>query len=443
MKRSCSGSYFLEVIEMAKDIIQLNALELMGPRSFFTDLDPRDPAYDQQTVMLKLKLQLLTKEKIVIAASSLFTDVGYELFSSEKGFVDTLEQGIVVPALRNEFDDPEDFFLKYKYKNCSIPSRNFFTSHITHSVPWDLNENSSWFQQTFYDHLMDPQSLLRQKTLMTESMAKDFCELLNAEIKKKQDGYKYLRREYISSVSKQFGDEIYSYAGNYANLIYRISGSRVVNCESHFPQSNLMNLGITDDDKIVSDETIFWDIYVETVISFLNSAIQLTPVRLQKLSVYDILKIRKTLIDMRFSTEYDDLIKNVKSKINIHDPHKIILKQAEINKAARLLRTKFAERLFDEMSIKDWAEREKSLWQLGSVLSLLSTPAMGFIIGSLSAFNSIPEITALFSKSLSEAINKRYEWVRNFINSKIGWSKEQKSTLLAGYKELVNYGLPK
>ena len=60
------------------------------------------------------------------------------------------------------------------------------------------------------------------------------------------------------------------------------SGSRVVNSESHFPQSNLTRLGVTDDDKIVSDESIFWDIYVETVISFLNSAIKLTPERLIK-----------------------------------------------------------------------------------------------------------------------------------------------------------------
>ena len=73
---------------MPEDIVQLNAIGLMGPRSFFTDLDPKDSKYNQQTVELKLKLQLLTKEKIVIAASSLFTDIGYELFSGEKGFID-------------------------------------------------------------------------------------------------------------------------------------------------------------------------------------------------------------------------------------------------------------------------------------------------------------------------------------------------------------------
>jgi hypothetical protein len=52
---------------MGNNIIQLDALKFTGPRSFFTDLDPNDRTYDEQTVKLKLKLQFLTKEKVVIA----------------------------------------------------------------------------------------------------------------------------------------------------------------------------------------------------------------------------------------------------------------------------------------------------------------------------------------------------------------------------------------
>jgi len=428
---------------MSKDIIQLNAMELVGPRSFFTDLDPNDPTYAPEQVMLKLKLQILTKEKIVIAASSLFSDTGYELFSREQGLIDTLEQGIVVPAIRNEFKNPSDFFQRYKYKNCSTASKTFFIRHVTHSVPWDLKENSSWFQRIFYEHLNDPQSLLRQKTSMTESMAQDFLVSLEEEIKKSQDDYKYLRREYVYAVAKRYSEEIHAYMSNYANLVYRISGSRVVNSESHFPQSNLTKLGVTDGDKIVSDDSIFWDIYVETVISFLNSAIKLTPERLMKLSVFDILKIRKSLVDSYFSEEYDNIVRKAKSTVNIHDPQKLILKQSEINAAAWSLKRQFAEKIFDELRLKDTAIQENALWQLGNVLALIPTPAMGVIIGTLSALQSIPEITALVSEPLSEAMKRRYEWVRNFVNCKVGWSKEQKKSLLDGYRELLSYGFPK
>ena len=428
---------------MAKDIIQLNAAALTGPRSFFTDLDPKDPTYDKQLVMLKLKLQLLTKEKIVIAASSLFTDTGYELLSNEQGFIDTLEQGIIVPALRNEFVDPKDFFQRYQHKNCSISSRNFFTQHVTHTVPWDLKENSSWFKDTFYDHLKDPNSLLRQKTSMTESMAQEFLGYLDSEIAKGHVNENYLRREHIFFIAKQFGEEICSYVSNYANLVYRISGSRVVNSESHFPQSNLTKLNVTEDDGIISDDSIFWDIYIETVVSFLNSAIRLTPARLNALSVYDILKIRKKLINIRFSEEYDNLIRKAKDDIDIHDPQKIILKQSEINAAARSLKDTFAARFLDELQIKDYSQHEQSLWQLANALALISmSSTIGLVFGILSRLKSIPEITSLTSKPQSEMIAQRYQWVRNFINCRIGWSKEQRKSLLDGYRELLTYGIP-
>ncbi len=147
-------------------------------------------------------------------------------------------------------------------------------------------------------------------------------------------------------------------------------------------------------------------------------------------------------MDVLFSEEYDNLIQKAKSNIDIHDPENIILKQSEINAAARSLKAKFAERILDELQMKDTAMQEESLWQLGNVLALVSMPAIGVVIGSLSALKSIPEITALVSKPVSEAMKRRYEWIRNFINCKIGWSKEQKRSLLDGYRELITYGFP-
>lgn len=428
---------------MGRDITRLDAISLKGPRSFFTDLDPKDPDYDQETVKLKLKLQFLLKERVVIAASSLFTGVGYELFSSEDGLVQALEEGIVTPAIRNEYADPPDFFERYEHKEWPWQAKDFFIKHATYSVPWDLKENSSWFEQTFRRHLTDPHSLLRERTGMTESMAQDFLRSLDVEKNKLQSGYKYLRREHVYSVAKPFGEEIHSYLRNYADLVYRISGSRVVNCDSHFPQANLTHLAVTPADKVISDESIFWDIYVETVMSYLNAAIRLTPERLVQLSVLDILKIRQKLLHHEFSEEYDSLIKNAKTAVDIHDPEQIIFKQREINATARSLRTAFANRVLDEIQIKDVKARENSLWQLANVLALVPTPVIGFVIGTLSGLQSIPEITSLVSKSTADSMRRRYDWVYDFVNQRIGWTKEQKKALLGGYNELIEYGLIK
>ena len=46
-----------------------------------------------------------------------------------------------------------------------------------------------------------------------------------------------------------------------------MSGARTVDSERHFPQSNITNVNLSGKDEHLSDESIFWDIYVEAVFS--------------------------------------------------------------------------------------------------------------------------------------------------------------------------------
>lgn len=427
---------------MTNGIIQIEPCDLQGPRSYFTDLDPNDINYRENTVKLKLKLQLLTKGKIIVAASSLFHDIGYELFSKDSGLTLALEKGLILPAIRNQYSGPVDFFDQRKdlYSN---KSKLYFSKHAKFSVPWDLKQNSTWFKTTFYGHLRDDSSVLREKINFSSEMANDFINQIDQEIMNSSNKDKFLQRKYISKVGKLYGEHIHLYLDNYANLIYRISGSRVVNSEGHFPQSNLTKLGVAGSEKILTEENVFWDIYIETVISYLNSVLRLTPERLEQLSVEDILKIREFFFDIKFAEDYDALISLAKSDIEIQDPQKIILKQSEIQNAASKLRETFRERVQEEIKLKDLSNNiENSLWQIANVLSLFSMPQIGLIIGSLSGLKSIPEITAPFSKSLTNSINARLDWIRSFINSKIGWSRDEKKTLIEGYKKLLSYGIP-
>jgi hypothetical protein len=86
---------------MPKSVSCITPDKLTGPRSYFTDFDPHDKNCDIQTIERKLKLQLLTKEKIIIAASSLFHDKSLEFCRADKGLIKALEKGILVPAIRN------------------------------------------------------------------------------------------------------------------------------------------------------------------------------------------------------------------------------------------------------------------------------------------------------------------------------------------------------
>ncbi|EDN68648.1 hypothetical protein BGP_0474 [Beggiatoa sp. PS] len=415
--------------------------QLKGPRSFFTDLDPRDPDYNKTEITRRLKLQLLTKEKLIIPASSLFHEIGYHLIVGNKkdeGLVDCLEKGIILPAIRNQFHSVENFF--ENKKEYSKQAKQFFTTHVSDYVSWDLKENSMWFKEKFYEGLQDTNSLLREKTSLSNEVVSECIYLLDKEIQKDSSD-NFLRREHIEKVGKHYNQTIQDFFNSYANLVYRISGARVVNSEGHFPQSNLTRLGITGNEQDISDDSIFWDIYVEAVMSFLNSAVKLTTERLDNLTFSDILKIRQALFNITFSQTYDELISAAKQKISISDPDKLILKQQEIILSAQELREVFKEKIRFELETKNCEKRENSLWQVANVLALVSTPQIGMLVGCLNALKSLPEITVAFSKNFAETMDLRLKWMRNYINSKREWNTSQKQSLLDAYKELITYGL--
>jgi len=299
--------------------------ELTGPRSYFTDIDPKDKSYNQPDVTRKLKLQLLTKKNIVIAASSLFHDIGFTLFSSDPGLTRTLEAGIVLPAIRDKFNGVEGFFDAKGTDGYSPPSRRYFASNTGHYVPWSLTENTKWFQQVFFDNLADNQSLLRSRLPISDSAAIDLLGELNEIVALKPDGQQFLRRDDISCVASKMGEATAAYLNNFGHLIYRISGARVVNSEGHFPQSNLANLGFAGNDRQLADARIFWELYVEAVISHITSAARLSEDRLDSLSFEDILKVREGLFDAAFAETFDSLMKMAKSEVNLHDPNQLLV----------------------------------------------------------------------------------------------------------------------
>ncbi|BBO85763.1 hypothetical protein DSCO28_63290 [Desulfosarcina ovata subsp. sediminis] len=411
--------------------------ELFGPRSYFTDLDPNDPNYERSVVERKLKLQLLTKEKIVIAASSLFHNVGLEIVQQNHGLITALEHGIILPAIRNEFDNLNGFF--ERKTNFSKESSKFFEAHVASFISWDLQENTTWFKNSFFNAIKSNNSVLRKYGCISENEAQHLMDILNNKMG--NDVSLFLRREDIFEASDQLEPFKQNYLINYANLIYRLSGARVVNSEGHFPQSNLTSLKLISNDKLLSDESLFWDIYIEAVTTYLNQAIYMMPDRLYRLSFNDILIIRKSLFDHDFIMIYDKLLTEVKDSVAIFDPEKLILNMQEINEMAQRLNKEFRERIQNELTKKDTSVRENALFQVANVLSMLN-PVTGLVVGTFSALKAIPEITAVVSNDSADSMKNKIEWMRNFINSKIGWSVSQKRAFINAYKELVTYGLP-
>jgi hypothetical protein len=412
---------------------------LRGPRSYFTDLDPKDQGYNQDEVLRKLKLQLLTKDKIVIAASSLFHNIGLTLFMKDEGLTKCLQRGIIVPAIRNQFNSVDGFFESKQQEGYSPNSKSFFSNHVKQFVSWNLNENTKWFHRTFVNNLRDDNSILRKQTQLPSEQVNAFIQCIEGLLKQRIPNERFLRREDIEVCAKKFGYDIYAYLINFANLIYRLSGARVVNSEGHFPQSNLVKLGIAGNDYLLSDTRVFWELFIEAAISNLSMIAKLTPSRLDSLSIKDVLKIREGLFDYAFSTTFDSLMRQVKDQAEIHDPERLLMKQEEISTISEKLGKILRERISSELKASSIIDKMEGIFQLASVFELFTG---GFIIGTVGALKSIPEITSVFSPRLAEAIKSRIETAQRIIYSKTEWHPRQKKALLHGYKALLDFGFP-
>jgi hypothetical protein len=198
---------------------------------------------------------------------------------------------------------------------------------------------------------------------------------------------------------------------------------------------------VAGNEQAISEETIFWDIFVEAVVSYLTSAIRITPERLDRLTFTDIRKIRASLSLHDFSEVYDNLLAQAKRTVSIDDPDRLILKREEIIAAAQQLRREFAQRIGAEVKEADSSQRAGAMWEVVNVLAMVCNPVMGFIVGCLSALGALPEITTVASKEMSDALAQRKLWLERFINKRLGWSQAHQRAMVDSYRELVQYGL--
>ena len=412
---------------------------LKGPRSFFTDLDPRDKSTCRLSALRSLKLQLLTKKWVVIGASSIFHSEWSEIIRNNEGLIDTLNQGIVIPAIRYDYENIAGFFeAKSDY---SIDDKDFFVDNTSKFMVWDIDFNSSWFADRVFDALNRNNSVLRKSTLLNDDDAFEVKEYL-LELLLNEETNQYLRRDHLLKATNKYGSVLGDSLNEYGNLVYRMSGARTVDSEGHFPQSNITDINISGIDNILSDDSIFWDVYAEAVFSSINSAVKISEKRLDSLSFMDVLVIREKLLSIGFCEGYDSLLKGVKESVDIDDPEKLILHAEEIAEVALNLKSEFTIQLQEDKKWFASKERVGSMWQMANGLSLLGGPITGTLMGMVSTLGALPEITALFSPELSNQISNRITWVEKFINTKVGWSKSHRGAFLSAYKELVTHGLP-
>jgi hypothetical protein len=347
---------------------RINPESLVGPRAYFTDFDHRIIARSRNQALLlkkgerKLKVLLLLKGRIVIAASHLATKFAYDFFRKNSGLLTT---GAVLPAFRADKTDLSELFTRKRFagREDAIP---FYDDHVQSTVTWKLEENSGWFRDRFIADLEDDRSVLRRH--FGEEHQQRIVGLLN-DLRKEN----ILGRDVIDHASKGLPMKYRRLLQNYRELLYHVSGARVVNCESALPQENYIDYDLADLSQRrarLTEEQVLWKLLIELVLDSLQRAI--LPVEmLDSITFADILKIRQPILQSNFQYKYDKLISSVLGPLSANHFHIFDVNELEQIRA-ELART------FDEVIDKELPSflKKKALQQSKQLATVSASVAL-------------------------------------------------------------------
>lgn len=289
-------------------VVRIEPINLHGPTAYFTDFDYRIISRVQnieeysKKAERKLKALLLLKTNITFAASHLTSLQAYNFFKANPPL---LLSGAIVPAFRSDKHEIGELF---EHKNL-IQKKDiiqFYTDNIQKTVNWDLVDNSGWFRARFLEDINDPYSILNI------NIGKNYQYILQEIANICQKGVT-LDREIIDQIIKYIPLKQREIIQNYRELLYHISGARVINSESVLPQENYIDYDLADIEQKrvkLTEDQILTKLLVETVFDSLeNNLISINI--LDILSFEDIIKIREPLLESDFQNKYDALTKNV------------------------------------------------------------------------------------------------------------------------------------
>ena len=424
---------------------RVNPETFRGPRAYFTDFDHRIVVRTKNLAALrkkgerKLKALLLLKGQIVCAASHLSSRFAYKFFR-ENPILFTSKA--ILPAFRSDKRDISELFTRkrFKEKNSAI---QFYKDHIQKTVNWKLDENSMWFRDRFLADLEDENSVVRRHLTMT---AQNTVSQLASEIRKGA----LLERELIDRIARELPRNDKRLLQNYRELLYHMSGARVVCCESALPQENYIDYDLADLQQKrtrLSEEKILSKLFIELVFDSLQKS--LFPIELLDLLTFeDIILIRQPLLASNFQKKYDQLVQKVMNPYSIKRDK--IYSVDELERIRNDLSETFENVLQEELPkfLKKRAfEQTKQLASVSSSVALGvagAVPGVGLIASAVSVMKDTPALivnigqTYSSIKSISD-LNEYYHNKEMLLRKEIEQSDiSDKSTLYEMVTLLLN-----
>lgn len=358
---------------------------LHASRVFLTEFDrvtysqvawtPDDVDGIRRALQRKLKLLLLTKGHIVIAASHLLeSELAKELFLAHP---ELLESGAVIPSMRIDCATALEF-LEAKRVNPDTNESRLYTSIESAEMAqlidqagtvlrWNPADTSGWYRARLVADLEDSGSIiclaLRQHGVLVPA---GIPQRINAESE--------LSRGAVYRIAKSTGDkQFWTIVSDYADFIYYLGGARAVNSEGVLPQETLMDFSLSDlagRSTRLSEYNVFTKMLIDVIKS--ATATHFPVDFLDAITIKDALDLHHIALERQFVEKYHAIQMCTKNGLALRDSERLILTLEELAIFERDLHAQFEATIDKELPAHAKNQRNKdAAGLLNSVASLL------------------------------------------------------------------------
>jgi len=360
-----------------------------GARSYFTNFDSTIVTHQKDLVTFKkniersLKILLLTKSSVVTGASVMISSMFVYEFFRENPIL--LTDSMVIPALRYDKLSVGQYAERLDKVDITTQKEiaHFYDSRVPKVVSWKLKENANWFKYAFLKGFQEQNSVIRRNlTTLSQEQIHQLIIKIRREV--------FLNKGAIEDAIQDFPPNEVTVLRNYRELMYHMSGARVVNCESNLPQENYIDYSLADMKNrktILSELQVFWKVFLELFFETFNKP--KIPIEvLDLLSFEDIQKIRLPLLENNFIENYDRLVKKAVQTVRIDAPHKLLFNIEELFEIKNKLNFYFKSVFEDEIQHLEKVRNIHSVSQ-----KLKNNFNVGLGISPISQFAGVTENT--------------------------------------------------
>jgi len=389
--------------------------DLIPHRVFFTEFDKYNSffhwANDKNSIQIllerKLKLLILTKGHVVIAASQLLeSPFAHNLLIKHPKL---LSSNAIVSSMKYGHDTTFEFLCEKREEQSSNLKNPYHTNLARDTadlidqkgtiVRWQLKGISNWFRDRLVSDLNDPQSLLRI-TLRNQNI------ILPNNISNLIQNNDYLSRGKVESIAQEYNNhDLENLLIAYSNFIYYLSGARTVKSEGVLPQENLVDFSIGDllgSKTKLSDSEIFFKIFIDIVKAKTSTVFPMD--FLDALSIEDAIELRNVAINKNFIAKYNTIQTKTKEALDIYDQERLVLLMSELEQFESELFLEFSETLDKELPTRI---REKKQRATGKVLHSLASLIIPFYSPESYKELMISGLTIAGKDDIAKSIDKK------------------------------------